>query len=172
MSTFDTVSASTASIVLTFRRLLKPSTLFAIGLIASGATMSVEASAASFKCTGKLSASEKIVCHDPALSALDDRLAVSWQRAKDTTLDAAALEAARTHQWLWRQHHCSDKACVKGWYERRIAELDADYEQAKQAHREAFDASLAKQNLAPSAADAVRKMKGVAVANATTASAQ
>jgi hypothetical protein len=61
---------------------------------------------------------------------------------------------------------------VKSWYDRRIAELDADYEQAKQARRDAFDASLAGQNLAPSAADAVRKMKGESVANATTASAQ
>lgn len=166
MSPFDIVLPST------FRRLTKPSALLAIGLLATSATLTTNAVAASFKCNGKLSASEKIVCKDPALSALDDRLAASWQRAKDTTLDPAALEAARTHQWLWRQHHCSDAACVKTWYERRIAELDADYEQAKQAHRDAFDASLAKQNLAPSAADAVRKMKGAAAANATTASTQ
>lgn len=154
------------------RRLVKPSALFSIGLLIAGATLAADASAASFKCNGKSSASEKIVCKDPALSALDDRLATAWQHARDTTLDAGALETARTQQWLWRQHHCSDQACVKGWYDRRIAELDADYEQAKRARSEAFDASLAKQNLAPSAADAVRKMKGVAVANATTASAQ
>jgi hypothetical protein len=50
-------------------------------------------------------------------------------------------------------------SCVQGWYERRIAELDADYEQAKHAQRDAFEASLAEQKLAPSAVDAVRQMK-------------
>lgn len=166
MSTLNTVLSRA------LRRLATPSTLLSIGVLLAGATLAVDASAASFKCTSKSSASEKIVCKEPALSALDDRLAAAWQRAKDATLDTAALEAARTHQWLWRQHNCSDEACVKSWYDRRIAELDADYVQAKQARREAFDASLAGQNLAPSAADAVRKMKGEAVANATTASAQ
>lgn len=156
----------------TLHRLLKPSALLSIGILAAGATLAADASAASFKCTSKSSASEKIVCTDPALSALDDRLAAAWQHARDTTLDPVALEAARTHQWLWRQHHCTDQACVKSWYDRRIAELDADYEQAKQARRDAFDASLAEQKLAPSAAEAVRKMKGASVANATTASTQ
>ncbi|MFM0392434.1 lysozyme inhibitor LprI family protein [Paraburkholderia phytofirmans] len=165
---------STLNIVLSraFQRLATPSTLLSISMLVAGATLAVDASAASFKCTSKSSASEKIVCKEPSLSALDDRLAAAWQRAKEATLDTAALEAARTHQWLWRQHNCTDEACVKSWYDRRIAELDADYVQAKQARREAFDASLAGQNLAPSAADAVRKMKGESVANATTASAQ
>ena len=166
MSTFKPVFSRT------LQRLAKPSALLSIVMLSAGATLAADASAASFKCTSKLSASEKIVCNDPALSALDDRLAAAWLRAKDTTLDTGALEAARTQQWLWRQHHCTDQACVKGWYDRRIAELDADYEQAKQARRDAFDASLVEQKLAPSAADAVRKMKGVSVAGATTASTQ
>ncbi|WP_131799794.1 lysozyme inhibitor LprI family protein [Paraburkholderia ginsengiterrae] len=156
----------------TLECLVQPAALLSIGMLAAGATLPLEASAVSFKCTSKMSASEKIVCNDPALSALDDRLAASWQHAKDTTLDTAALESARTQQWLWRQHNCTDAACVKGWYDRRIAELDADFEQAKHARREAFEASLVKQNLAPSAADAVRKMKGDSVVNATTASAR
>jgi uncharacterized protein len=155
-----------------FRRLVKPSALLAAGMLAAGAMLAADAHAASFKCTSKMSASEKIVCHDPALSALDDRLAVSWKRAQDTTLDAAALEAARTQQWLWRQRNCTDEACVKGWYERRIAELDADYQQAKQARHDAFEASLAEQKLAPAAADAVRKMNDAAATTATTASTQ
>lgn len=152
------------------RRLVKPSTLLAIGMLAAAATLAVDASAASFRCGGKLSASEKIVCKDPVLSALDDRLASAWQRAKQTTPDPSGLEAARTQQWLWRQHNCTDEACVKSWYERRIAELDADYEQAKQARHDALEASLATQKLAPSAADAVRKMKDNQTA--TTASTQ
>lgn len=166
MSTLNTVLSRA------LQRLATPSTLLSIGMLVAGATLAVDASAASFKCTSKSSVSEKIVCKEPALSTLDDRLAAAWQRAKEATLDTAALEAARTHQWLWRQHNCIDEACVKSWYDRRIAELDADYVQAKQARRDAFDASLAGQNLAPSAADAVRKMKAESVPNATTASAQ
>jgi Uncharacterized protein conserved in bacteria, putative lipoprotein len=166
MSTVNTVLSRV------LQRLAAPSTLLSIGMLLVGATLAADASAASFKCTSKSSVSEKIVCKEPALSALDDRLAAAWQRAKEATLDTAALEAARTHQWLWRQHNCTDEACVKSWYDRRIAELDADYVQAKQARREAFDASLAGQNLAPSAADAVRKLRAEAIANATTASAQ
>jgi uncharacterized protein len=145
----------------TLERLMKPAACLSIGMLATGATLPMQASAASFKCTTRMSASEKIVCNDPALSALDDRLAAAWQHAKDSTLDPAALESARTQQWLWRQHNCTDAACVKSWYDRRIAELNADCEQAKQARREAFEASLVKQNLAPSAADAVRKMKAL-----------
>ncbi|RDK02706.1 lysozyme inhibitor LprI family protein [Paraburkholderia lacunae] len=166
MFTFNTVFSRA------FQRLAKPSALLSIGMLAAGATLVADASAASFKCTAKSSASEKIVCQDPALSALDDRLAASWHRAKDTTIDPAALEAARTQQWLWRQHHCTDEACVKSWYDRRIVELDADYEQAKQARHDAFEASLTAQKLVPSAADAVRKMKDTPVAKTTTASTQ
>ncbi len=169
MSTINTV------FVRTLAHLVKPTALLSVGMLAAGVTLAVDACAASFKCTSKSSASEKIVCKDPALSALDDRLAAAWQRAKDTTLDTAALEAARTQQWLWRQHNCTDETCVKSWYDRRIVELDADYDQAKQARREAFEASLVKQNLAPSAADSVRKMKGTSAVNATkvtTASTQ
>lgn len=166
MSTFNTAFSRTLACF------VKPSALLSIGILTAGALFAVDASAASFKCTSKLSASEKIVCQDPELSALDDRIAASWKRARDTTLDATALEAARTQQWIWRQRNCTDKACVKNWYDRRIVELDADYEQAKQARRDAFEASLVVQKLAPSAAEAVRKMKGASVANATTVSTQ
>lgn len=166
MSTFNTAFSRTV------RRLVKPSALLSIGLLAAGATLAADATAASFKCTSKLSASERIVCNDPELSALDDRLATAWQRAKDTTLDADALDATRTQQWLWRQHNCTDQACVKSWYDRRIAELDADYQQAKQARHDALDASLAMQKLAPSAAEAVRRIKATSVARATTESTQ
>jgi uncharacterized protein len=130
---------------------------FAVSSIA--ALFCVDASAASFHCTGKSSASEHIVCKDERLSALDDKLAVAFQRAQDTAADPRSIEADRTQQWLWRQHNCTDKACVRAWYERRIAELDADYEQAKVVQNDAFEAALSAQKLAPSAEAAVRQMK-------------
>ena len=69
MSTLNTVFSRT------LQRLTTPCALLSIGLLVAGATLAMDASAASFKCTSKSSASEKIVCKDPALSALDDRLA-------------------------------------------------------------------------------------------------
>ena len=131
----------------------------ALAVASIAAIFCVDASAASFHCTGKSSASERIVCQDERLSALDDKLAIAFQRARDTAADPRSIEADRTHQWLWRQHNCTDNACVLAWYERRIAELDADYEQAKAVQNDAFEAALSAQKLAPSAEAAVRQMK-------------
>jgi uncharacterized protein len=131
-----------------------------VALQLQGGLMS-SAQAASFKCGKHLSASEKIVCDDPELSKLDDKLAADYQRALDAAVDKAAIEADRTQQWAWRQHNCTDAQCVKGWYERRIGELEADYTQGQHAQREAFEHDLADQHLAPSAQSALRELKHV-----------
>jgi uncharacterized protein len=136
----------------------KPSTTLSICIFAASATLAGHASAASFKCTSQSSASEKIVCSDLQLSKLDDRLAAAYQLAKAASPDTKSIEAARTEQWLWRQHNCTDRACVLNWYERRIAELDADYEQTRPAQRAALEASLIDRNVEPSAAAAIRQL--------------
>jgi len=143
--------------VVTRKRCLK----VAQALVASSFAMLVctGASAASFSCAHKLSASERIVCQDAQLSALDDKLAVSYRQAKDAAVDPAAIEADRTQQWLWRQHNCKDKACVADWYQRRIAELNADSRHGAKMQHDAFESSLAEQKLAPSAEKAVRELK-------------
>ncbi len=137
----------------------KPSATLSICIFAAGATLTGHASAASFKCTSHASASEKIVCSDPQLSKLDDRLVVAYQRAKNASPDTKSIEAARTEQWLWRQRNCTDKACVLNWYERRIAELDADYQQTQPTQRAALEASLIDRNVEPSASAAIRQLK-------------
>jgi uncharacterized protein len=106
--------------------------------------------AASFECGPRASASERAVCGDPAMSALDDRLARVYRRALDTAVDKSAIEADRITQWQWRQRNCSDKACVRDWYERRIGELKADIAVGRQAQHDSFEHSLAAQHLAPS----------------------
>ncbi|WP_144151446.1 lysozyme inhibitor LprI family protein [Paraburkholderia sp. BCC1885] len=150
--------SNTASLFIA-RLLARPSASLSICILAVCATFAGAASAASFHCTSKSSVSEKIVCNDPQLSSLDDRLATAYQRARDASIDPTSVESARIQQWLWRQHNCTDTACVQNWYERRIAELDADYDEAKHARHDAFEAALVEQKLAPSAADAVRQMK-------------
>ena len=120
------------------------------------------AHAASFRCPHDASASERLVCNDPTLSALDDQLAALYHKAFDATTDSAALEADRVSQWQWRQHNCKDKACVTDWYDRRIAELEADLKHGKQASAQRVKEGVVDQQLAPSAQDAVLEMKGIA----------
>ncbi|WP_322042319.1 hypothetical protein [Paraburkholderia sp. J67] len=123
--------------------------------------VSTAAQAASFKCPHNASASERIVCNDPTLSALDDKLAALYRTAVDATPDATALEADRLSQWQWRQHNCKDKACVTDWYNRRIAELEGDYLHGQQATVQRVKDGVVDQHLAPSAQDAVLQMKGI-----------
>ncbi|MEM5313166.1 hypothetical protein [Paraburkholderia sp. JHI869] len=132
----------------------------AIALFASLAG-SPFAHAASFHCPHNASASERLVCNDPTLSALDDKLAALYHSALDTTTDTTALEADRVSQWQWRQHNCKDKACVTDWYDRRIAELEGDLKHGKQAAVQRVKEGVVNQNLAPSAQDAVLEMHGI-----------
>ncbi|QGZ59669.1 lysozyme inhibitor LprI family protein [Paraburkholderia acidiphila] len=135
----------------------------AIALFASLAG-SPFAHAASFHCPRNASASERLVCNDPTLSALDDKLAALYRSALDATTDTTALEADRVSQWQWRQHNCKDKACVTDWYDRRIAELEGDLKHGKQAAVQRVKEGVVDQRLAPSAQDAVLEMHGIAPA--------
>ena len=131
-----------------------------LALLLLGGGFSGSAQAASFHCGKKVSSSEKLVCNDPELSSLDDKLAISYKRAKDVTPDTAAFEDDRVKQWQWRQHNCKDKVCVINWYNRRISELDADFNQGSENQVTVLKASLAEQNLVPPAQAAVLRMKG------------
>jgi len=126
--------------------------------------LSPSAYAASFHCPQNASASERLVCNDPTLSALDDKLAALYRSALDATPDTTALEADRVSQWQWRQHNCKDKACVTDWYGRRIAELEGDLKHGKQASVQRVKEGVVDQRLAPSAQDAVLEMHGIAPA--------
>lgn len=119
------------------------------------------AQAASFPCRYSVSTSEKMVCEDPELSLLDDKLAALYSQAKYLAPDIEALEADRISQWSWRQRQCKDKACVSNWYIRRIAELNADIQQGQQAQIRSLKANLTAQGLFPDAQNAVLELKGV-----------
>ncbi|MFP6561374.1 lysozyme inhibitor LprI family protein [Paraburkholderia sp. B3] len=127
------------------------------------------AHAASFRCPHNASASERLVCSDPQLSALDDKLAALYRSAVEATPDTTALEADRISQWQWRQHNCKDKACVADWYDRRIAELQGDLQHGKQASAERVRTGVVDQQLAPTAQDAVLEMKGITCENPNAA---
>jgi uncharacterized protein len=139
-------------------RLLRAASL---ALFVSAGAMPL-AHGASFHCSAKASASERIVCGDPVLSAQDDRLDAAYRQAADATADRRALDADRVHQWQWRQRNCTDRACVTSWYERRIAELEADRRQGQQEAAGRVKAGVVKQKLSPEAQTAVLQLKGIA----------
>ncbi len=91
-----------------------------------GVLLMTSVHAASFNCNNAASFSEKAVCRDSHLSALDDTLASRYATAYATAVDKRAIAAVRDHEWRWRQTHCRDNGCVQDWYQRRIAELEAD----------------------------------------------
>ncbi len=119
------------------------------------------AHAASFKCPHNASASERLICGDPQLSALDDKLAVVYRLAKDAAPVPDAIEADRVAQWQWRQHNCADKACVADWYERRIRELGADIAHGRNAEIATLAANMAAQQIEPGARAAIVQLKGL-----------
>lgn len=90
------------------------------GAILSAACLS--ASAASFDCAKARSKSERLICGDPQLSALDDRLAALAAAGKKRAASPRAYQRALDAAWSVRQK-CDDIACVESWYSRRIAEL-------------------------------------------------
>jgi uncharacterized protein len=130
-----------------------------VPLVALAATIQL-AHAASFKCPHDASVSEKLICNDPQLSALDDKLAVVYRLAKDAAPVPDAIEADRVAQWEWRQHNCKDKACVADWYERRIRELGADVAHGRSAEIAMLAANMAEQRIEPEARAAVVQLKG------------
>lgn len=82
----------------------------------------LSASAASFDCTKARSKSERLVCGDPRLSALDDRLAALAAAGKQRATSPRAYQRALDAAWSVRQK-CEDIVCVESWYAQRIAEL-------------------------------------------------
>lgn len=81
------------------------------------------AHATSFDCHRGRSLTEKMICHDPALSKLDDTLGqLYWKARRRVTNRRAFLNDSDT-KWIWREANCRDLACLETWYATRIAEL-------------------------------------------------
>lgn len=80
--------------------------------------------AASFDCTKASSHVERLICAENELSRLDDDLAVVY-RAASAAPDAAEQVRRDQRQWLAARNACSDSACIKSAYVRRLAALPA-----------------------------------------------
>lgn len=73
--------------------------------------------AASFNCAKAKTPNEVLICGDPRLSAL-------YRAAKAVTKDSVAFKKETTEEWR-RRENCTDRDCLVGWYNRRIAKLAA-----------------------------------------------
>ncbi len=98
-----------------------------LGAILSATCLS--ASAASFDCAKARSKSERLICSDPRLSAMDDRLAALAAAGKKRAASPRAYQRMLDAAWSVRQK-CDDIACVESWYAERIAALSVDQAEA------------------------------------------
>jgi uncharacterized protein len=81
------------------------------------------ASAASFDCAKAGSVTEKRICADTRLSALDDQLNTAYKAAVKGVKDRAALTADQKKWVAHTRDACADTACLAGAYTTRIAWL-------------------------------------------------
>jgi uncharacterized protein len=78
------------------------------------------AHAASFSCSGRLTAIEQTICTDARLSQLDEQMKVLYVPVKRQNPDAVLSQ----RDWLkYGRNRCSDKACLIQAYESRIQQF-------------------------------------------------
>jgi uncharacterized protein len=80
---------------------------------------------ASFDCSRGGSPNEQLICSDPELSALDDKLGKTFKQARKKAASRHAFSVASDKQWRWREQNCHDRTCLVDWYHRRQTELEA-----------------------------------------------
>jgi hypothetical protein len=69
----------------------------------------------SFDCTLAHSVSEKLICLDPELSALDNEYSLLYRKAANATPNRNAFAQLNRQEWRKRDR-CTDKDCVTAWY--------------------------------------------------------
>ena len=77
----------------------------------------------SFNCRYARSASERLVCDDPRLAALDRRLNAAYEDAIAAGVSRRRLRAEQDNWLLTREHAAPDPDAVEDAYRRRIEEL-------------------------------------------------
>ena len=81
-----------------------------------------EHTTASFDCRHASTPIERMICANPNLSALDDRMSRLYAEATDTRPSEQLLAEQRA--WWAQRNRCGDPACIAELYRRRIAQLE------------------------------------------------
>lgn len=81
--------------------------LLSLGLGATG-------QAASFDCSKAITETEKAICADPELGALDEALGLQWSRM------SSIFPRSNQFDWIERRDNCDNNSCIKREIEERI----------------------------------------------------
>lgn len=92
--------------------------------------LSFAAQAASFDCVKAVSKVEKLICADPELSKLDEKLAATYKTALQDEKQAETIRRSQK-QWMKDRNSCADAICLKHTYEARLQGLSNDGGYAK-----------------------------------------
>ena len=95
--------------------------------LAVGLLVPAAAEAQSFNCAYARSPDEVLICQDPRLSELDERMSSLFFRARNNSFgsERADLEAEQA-AWLRARQACGrDAGCIARSYRARIGELSA-----------------------------------------------
>jgi uncharacterized protein len=79
----------------------------------------------SFDCTRARSPAERTICANEDLARADRELGSLHARAKAAAPDARAFQRRSDAIWAQREASCTDAECLRQWYARRRAELQA-----------------------------------------------
>ena len=77
----------------------------------------------SFDCAKASLVSEKLICSDRELSALDLRLAETYARIRNSAEDKNSLQQSQVDWVINYQRSCRDKTCMVEVYNRRLGQL-------------------------------------------------
>jgi uncharacterized protein len=86
------------------------------------ALLASTAQAVSFDCQKAKTFTEKAICQNPELSALDDELDAEYQAVKAKGGNNKALKKQQD-KWLKERDACQTEGCVKKAYQKRIIDL-------------------------------------------------
>ena len=78
--------------------------------------------AASFDCSKASSVVETLICRDPALSQLDDRLSAAYSAVRSQSGNASQLSADQ-RAWMARRNQCQTATCISSAYSDRLSQL-------------------------------------------------
>ena len=81
------------------------------------------AQAVSFDCQKAKTFTEKAICQDQELSALDDELDSLYQTAEAKSKNPNALKKQEA-KWMNERDKCQTNVCVKKSYQKRIIDLE------------------------------------------------
>jgi uncharacterized protein len=85
-----------------------------------------EAEAASFDCTKASNIAETLICTNPNLSQMDDKLAAAYSTASSKSANPEQL-LADERAWISHRDQCQTLGCVSDAYTKRLAELEGEW---------------------------------------------